>query len=120
MEQSPKLTRQEKRLLRREQRQDEHDRFHRQGIVKRILLWSVIMLGLGLLIYAMIVGVARPPQNLTLNTEVSENDWIKGNPQAPATLVEYSDFQCSACALYHPILKQLTEELSDKIRLIKI
>lgn len=32
-----------------------------------------------------------------------------------ATLVEYSDFQCPACRMYYPVVKQLAGEFGDKM-----
>lgn len=35
-----------------------------------------------------------------------------------AVLVEYSDFQCPACGMYYPLVKQLKEELGDKLQVV--
>src|SRR3989338_2093696 len=47
--------------------------------------------------------------------KIIENDWVKGNKEAKVTLIEYSDFQCPACGAYYPVVKQLNEEVGDKI-----
>jgi len=39
------------------------------------------------------------------------NDYIKGNPNAPVTIVEFSDFQCPFCVrFYDDTYKQIEEE----------
>ena len=40
---------------------------------------------------------------------------IKGNAQATVTLAEYSDFQCPACASFHPVVADVMDEFGDKI-----
>ncbi len=50
------------------------------------------------------------------NEGVTVTDQIKGNPEATVTLVEYSDFQCPACASFQPVLNTLLEEYGDKLR----
>lgn len=40
---------------------------------------------------------------------------IKGNPEATVTLAEYSDFQCPACASFHPVVVDILEEFGDQI-----
>ncbi|MEK7508222.1 MAG: thioredoxin domain-containing protein, partial [Patescibacteria group bacterium] len=45
------------------------------------------------------------------------NAWMKGNPSALVTLVEYSDFQCPACGSYYPIVKRIMAEFGDRINL---
>ena len=41
---------------------------------------------------------------------------VKGNPEAAVTLVEYSDFQCPACAAAQPVVKDIMNEFGNDIR----
>jgi protein-disulfide isomerase len=50
------------------------------------------------------------------NEGVTVTDHIKGNPEATVTLVEYSDFQCPACASFQPVMEQIMNTYGDKIR----
>lgn len=58
-----------------------------------------------------------PSSSTTLAVAVSDQDWTKGNSGNLVSLVEYSDFQCPACASYYPLLKQLVEEFGEQISL---
>ena len=40
---------------------------------------------------------------------------IKGNAEAQVTLTEYSDFECPACASFHPVVLDVMEEFGDQI-----
>ena len=42
-------------------------------------------------------------------------DHILGNPGAPVTLVEYSDFECPFCKRFHPTVKKLLADNPDKV-----
>jgi len=42
-----------------------------------------------------------------------ENDFLRGNPDAKVTIVEFSDFECPFCARLHPTLSRLVEERDD-------
>jgi len=42
-------------------------------------------------------------------------DHIRGNPAAPVTLVEYSDFECPFCKRFHPTMKQLVDESKGQL-----
>jgi protein-disulfide isomerase len=42
----------------------------------------------------------------------------KGNPTAPVTLIEFTDFQCPSCALAQPVLDRLTAEYGNRLRLV--
>ncbi len=55
------------------------------------------------------------PIVLTLKTPVSAQDHQKGSPTAKNVLIEYSDFQCSACGKFYPAVEQLAKEYADKI-----
>lgn len=46
---------------------------------------------------------------------IGVSDWTKGNKDSKIILIEYSDFQCPACASYHPIINQAIDNSKDKI-----
>jgi len=41
---------------------------------------------------------------------VSSEDHIRGNPNAPVKIVEFSDFECPFCKRFHPTMQQVMEE----------
>lgn len=41
---------------------------------------------------------------------VDETDYIKGNPNAPILMIEYSDYDCPFCKQYHETLTQIMNE----------
>lgn len=43
-------------------------------------------------------------------------DHIRGNPEAPVTLVEYSDFECPFCKRFHDTVKKLVEESGGQLK----
>jgi protein-disulfide isomerase len=43
---------------------------------------------------------------------------VLGNPAAPVTIVEYSDFQCPYCRAERDVLVQLMREYGDTVRLV--
>ncbi|MBG0786019.1 MAG: peptidylprolyl isomerase [Anaerolineaceae bacterium] len=50
--------------------------------------------------------------------EVSEDDWVKGNADAPVTIIEYADFQCPACSAYSSYLLAYQALYPDTFRLV--
>ncbi len=49
---------------------------------------------------------------------VEAGEHTKGAENPVVTLVEYSDFQCPACAAYAPVVAQLIAEFSDSLALV--
>lgn len=43
-------------------------------------------------------------------------DHIRGNPEAPVTLIEYSDFECPFCKRFHDTVKKLVEESGGQLK----
>ena len=41
-----------------------------------------------------------------------------GSPQAPITIVEFSDFECPFCGTLHPTLKEIEKNYGDRIRVV--
>ena len=50
--------------------------------------------------------------------EVSDDDWVKGNPDAPVTIIEYADFQCPACSSYSMQLIATQNAYPDTFRIV--
>ncbi|MBK9155276.1 MAG: thioredoxin domain-containing protein [Chloracidobacterium sp.] len=48
----------------------------------------------------------------------ADDDPAWGSPSAPVTMIMFSDFQCSACAGTHPILKKLINEYGAKLHFV--
>ncbi len=69
---------------------------------------TVILIG-GSVWYSSSVS-ARNNEGVTLTPH------IKGNPEAVVTLVEYSDFQCPACAAFQPYVNEVLAAYGDSVR----
>ena len=50
--------------------------------------------------------------------QVRDDDWVKGGADAGLVLVEYSDFQCPACASFTPVLQRLEKAFPDQLRVV--
>jgi len=87
----------------------------------KIILWAIITVVIIGSIFG-IVKLASKSQttgsdNLAISiSAINDSENIKGDKEALATLIEYSDFQCPACGSYYPIVKKVTEDLSAKVR----
>jgi protein-disulfide isomerase len=60
-----------------------------------------------------------PTAQLADTTElVAGTNNILGPESAPATIVEFSDFQCPACAASEPLVQAVLQEFGDQVRLV--
>ena len=57
------------------------------------------------------------PQPIVLKVS-PDDDPSMGSPAARVTVVAFVDFQCSACAAFGPLLKQVAAEFGDSVRLV--
>lgn len=48
--------------------------------------------------------------NITMIDPVSDDDHIRGNPNAPIVFVEYSDYDCPFCKNFHETMKRIMQE----------
>lgn len=60
----------------------------------------------------------KVPDSVVAKLNVREIDWTKGSSTPSAILVEYGDFECPACASYHPLTEQLVEEFPDTFQFV--
>lgn len=61
----------------------------------------------------LITEPAQPVQNISV-----DNDPARGSASAPVTIVEFTDFQCPACAAMHPVLEEVLKSYGDKVRFV--
>jgi protein-disulfide isomerase len=89
---------------------------------KRILFWAGFIIVLVLIIWGLIVAMGKAPvvpgQNLGTPAPVSANDNVIGPSDAPVTIIEYSDYQCPACRVYHYVMEKLFASSTLPIRLV--
>lgn len=87
---------------------------------KRIIVWVSAFLIVGITAigaYQVATGAPKelPKRDGTLGKEISSSDWTKGAINPKVTIVEYSDFECPACAAYAPLVDEVFNEYKDKI-----
>lgn len=73
---------------------------------------ALLVLGTAFLItYAVRGGFGSntvPPVNAPVG-QTAEGFWYKGSPDAPVTVIKYSDYQCPSCAFYYRGLGKIVE-----------
>jgi protein-disulfide isomerase len=55
---------------------------------------------------------------LLMRTEITPEDWSIGPSDAPVTIVEYGDFECSYCAIAYRLLHEVRATYPDRVRLV--
>ena len=57
-------------------------------------------------------------ESATLTPPVSARDHAEGPANAPATLVEYGDYECPYCGAAYPVIKNLQAAFRQKLRFV--
>lgn len=88
--------------------------------MKKTYPWHIILPLVAVVIVGIIgIVVSRqpqiPPEQALM---VTENDHVRGEKEAPVTLMEFKDFQCPGCAGYAPLVSQLEKEFAGKVRVV--
>jgi protein-disulfide isomerase len=62
----------------------------------------------------LLISEPEPPvQSISVGDDPS-----RGDINAPVTIVEFTDFQCPACASMHPVIDEVMKTYGDKVRLV--
>ncbi len=65
------------------------------------------------------VNDTQPPEVPAIaQFDITKNDHIRGDFNAPITLVEFSDFECPFCARHNPTLIKILDDYKGKVRLV--
>ena len=63
--------------------------------------------------------MSRTEWESSLTVPVSEQrDHVQGSADAPATLVEYGDYECPYCGASYPIAKEVQAAMGDRLRFV--
>ena len=115
------INKKERRELRREEQRSATASLHKARSLRRVVLWIVTIAAIGGAV-AVATYFARNSSSdspngsdTPLTGALSSSDWVRGNAASTVTLIEYGDFQCPACAQYHPVIKALKDEFGENV-----
>ena len=117
MDENHKLTKKERKELKRQEWREVAKTEARNAKLKKFSIWGGVILIFLIVAGGLIAAVTSPSTSIPIITiaPISARDISTGNPKAKVTLIEYADFQCPACAAYHPIVNQIIDAYKDKI-----
>jgi protein-disulfide isomerase len=78
------------------------------------LIALLIVLLLGYYFYAVGTGKVANVKQVV----ISETDHVRGAQSGSVTLVEFGDFQCPACAAYEPLVRKVTEDNPQILKVV--
>ncbi len=115
-----RLTKAERKAKRREEKKQEREKQKRRRRLRRMVLWLSVAIGMVVVVVGIVFMVSKGDggEKTVLGADVVEEDWIKGNAEASVTLVEYSDFECPACAQFYSTMKELVGELGEQVQFV--
>ena len=117
MDDNHKLTKKEKKELRKMEWQEKAVKEKRNAKIKKFSIWGGVILAflvVGFVLLQVVTAPTQPTQTINI-APVSARDLSEGNPKAKVTLIEYADFQCPACAAYHSIVNQIISNYGNKL-----
>jgi protein-disulfide isomerase len=82
---------------------------------KTILTLIIVLLFLSL--GYLVLGKIFTPEKNGVNTKiapVSQADHQEGSATSSITVIEYADYECPACAAYHPVMKEVKQPMEGK------
>ena len=111
------FTKKERRELRRQEKIEAATDTNRRRRMRSVGIWLAVAVVVGGSVWAFTKfgGAGSAGQTASLLEAVSADDWVRGRLEAGVVLVEYGDYQCPACAAYHPVVERLVGEFGDRI-----
>ncbi|MDP3881077.1 MAG: thioredoxin domain-containing protein [bacterium] len=119
MQQENLSKKQQKRLARLEKRENQRESDLSVRKSKSALTWLITIIVIIGIVWGLVLLVRNGSDGsgvMATSEEITTDDWTIGPSNAPIQLIEYSDFQCPACASYEPILQQIFDEYEGQIQ----
>jgi protein-disulfide isomerase len=82
-----------------------------------LLIVAAVAIAGGIALYLSRQGTTAADPDAKNVASAQGNGRIRGAADAPITLVEYGDYQCPTCGLYHPIVTELLSRYTGKLKL---
>lgn len=82
------------------------------------IILTVVVIGMAGLF---VVTKKGSTPEITTDTDakvISASDHVRGDKNAPVTVIEYGDFQCPPCGAFYPIVKTLESNYVGKVRFV--
>ncbi|PID45995.1 MAG: disulfide bond formation protein DsbA [Proteobacteria bacterium] len=99
----------------RQVREQKQAAAERKAAMMKMTYWGLGALVVAFVLFYVIRSIMFPPPSVS---EVVASDHSKGNPNAPVTIVEYSDFQCPACKAQYDSIKEIWSQVKSSVRLV--
>lgn len=87
-------------------------------LLSLIAITALVIIGIGFLIFKQKQNQDTSLLNASEILAITESDWVYNKGEGKLTLVEYSDFQCPACAYYKDLISQLKKDYPDKLQIV--
>jgi protein-disulfide isomerase len=118
MGEEQKLTKKERKELKRKEKEADLVLDSQKTKSKKYFGLSMVLLAV-FVIFGIWWISKQVPETLPISSEdvlqVQDNDWIRGNKESDIVLIEYLDFECTACAAYNPLVNRIYEEYGDRV-----
>lgn len=79
----------------------------------KIVIGALVLIG----VFIGLLFLSSDPTTID-GSDISRDEWVKGNADSAVTIVEYSDFQCPACAAREPLVQTIMQEFGDHVRFV--
>lgn len=113
------MTRKERREMKRQQQKSNQSSTQRNKTLRTWGIWLGIIAIVGVGIWGLVASQPDTSSIVAAGTnEITDHDRVKGDKAAKALLIEYSDFQCPACATYEPMLEQAVAEYGERVAFV--
>jgi len=110
-----KLSKKDLQKLKRLEELDKDKSQKKQNLFKWVIVSISSLVFLGFFIF-IIMQSKQNNFNQKIDIPIAKDEWIRGDVNAPNTLVEFSDFECPACKFQEAFIQQALKEYDGKLR----
>tara|TARA_Y100000310_G_scaffold345665_1_gene467991 strand:- start:41613 stop:42404 length:792 start_codon:yes stop_codon:yes gene_type:complete len=122
------LSKHERKLLKKREREEEIEKVletsnkkEKKGKALNYIAISIVVIAILFFVIRFFSNGSDGTTGSTINVNIETSEKVKGDPNAPVTIVEYSDFECQFCQrFYQQTLPQIEQQYisTGKVKLI--